>query len=134
MQRLVILCCGDNAPKTARPNGAVYTVDEDSCFHDLGRRSTLWIVVWLTIVISSWDKAMVGINAFHTLRVQRCVSNYADMAVGERCLILINLEEFQGRSVSPFNSALEIGEPPLIGLMVMVYLGRRSKSPPGRRR
>ncbi|MDA1310596.1 MAG: hypothetical protein O2985_13465 [Proteobacteria bacterium] len=96
--------------------------------------STLWIVIWLSIVISSWDSAMAGINALHIQRVNRCVSNYADMAARERCLILMDLEQFQARSVSIFNRALGIGGPPLFGLMVVLYLGRRSKSSPGRRR
>lgn len=96
--------------------------------------SALWAAVWLVVVLINWERSMAEVNAVYKQRENQCMARYSDAEARERCMLIMDLERFQTRSIAAFNRWLLIAGPPLIGLGVVVYLYRRRQRPIRRKR
>ena len=69
---------------------------------------------------------MGDIHALYEKRERQCIARYPEKAARERCLLIMDLERFQSRSIAIFNRTALVLGPPLIGLGAMAFLRRKS--------
>jgi hypothetical protein len=91
--------------------------------------SAVWIVAAAILVFSTWQSSTAEIHQIYEQRERGCVSRYAEPQARERCLIIMDLERFQSRSIAMFNRAMLILGPPLLGFGVVLNLRRRALRP-----
>lgn len=91
--------------------------------------AALWVAACLVVVIITWEQSMAEVRGLHEQRERECNARYSAPDARERCMLLMDLERFQARSVAMFNRWLLIAGPPLIGLGAVVYLHRRRRPP-----
>ena len=83
---------------------------------------------WTTI---TWSGAMAGITAEYQSRETFCRSRYGgDPPARDRCIVIMELERFQTRSVAVFNRALLGVGPPLAGFAAALWWHRRQQRKP----
>jgi hypothetical protein len=96
--------------------------------------ASLWIVAAAVFVFMTWESSTREIHQVFEQRERGCISRYADVQARERCLIIIDLERFQSRSIAIFNRSLMVLAPPLLGFGAVLFLHRRQSRPARRKR
>jgi hypothetical protein len=100
--------------------------------------SILWVGALGVWFWSAWPNHVAPVEAQFVGREGFCGARYDDPAARERCVIIMDLERFQARSIMMFNRGLALLGPPLIGLGLIHYLRRprmpRPRPPAGNRR
>jgi hypothetical protein len=96
--------------------------------------SVIWIAAALFFVLSTWESSTHAVHELYDQRERQCVSRYADPQARERCLIIMDLERFQSRSIAMFNRAMLVLGPPILGLGIPLYFHRRRRPAPRKRR
>ena len=87
--------------------------------------STIWIVAGSIFVLSTWEDSTREVFDIYKHRERQCVARYAEPGARERCLLIMDLERFQSRSIAMFNRGMFILGPPLIGIATVMYIQRR---------
>lgn len=87
--------------------------------------SVLWIGVFCWFFLDRWTENIAPVDRTYLLREQSCKATYRDTDARDRCLLIMELERFQTRSIMIANRALVCASLPLIGFGILVYLGRR---------
>jgi hypothetical protein len=87
--------------------------------------STIWILAGSIYVLSTWTSSTREVHDLYERRESQCISRYSDLQARARCLVIMDLERFQSRSIAMFNRGLLILGPPVIGFGVVSYLRRR---------
>lgn len=93
------------------------------------------LAIWLAVSLAwaaalgawfwtAWPGHVAPVEAKFVGRETFCGARYADPAQRDRCIIIMDLERFQARSIMMFNRGLALFGPPLIALGVIVYLHR----------
>ena len=91
------------------------------------------MTTWIVFLTLSWGSIMADIDRDYDKREQFCKTRYSDVAARDRCLIVMDLERFQSRSIAIFNRVLLVIGPPLVGFGVVYYLSRRTRRPIARK-
>ena len=94
--------------------------------------SLIWLSSLSVFFLNRWDHDLGPIDSNHAARIKICMANYSEPKAQKRCTRIMDLEHFQSRSIMIANRVLACVIPPLIGLGLLVYLGRRhagEKSP-----
>lgn len=87
--------------------------------------SFVWAAALGALFVSRWSGDIAPVEQTYTLREQTCKARYREAEARDRCLLIMDLERFQARSIMVANRALACLAPPLIGFGVLVYLRRR---------
>ncbi|WP_420405362.1 hypothetical protein [Nisaea sp.] len=95
--------------------------------------SLLWIGAFAWLFLVRWSEDIAPVDRTYLLREQACIASYRDPEARDRCLLIMELERFQTRSIMVANRVLAGASLPLIGFGVLVYLGRRRTGRKGRR-
>jgi hypothetical protein len=96
--------------------------------------SAIWIVAGSIFVLSTWENSTRAVRETYKQRERQCVARYAEADARERCLLIMDLERFQSRSIAMFNRGLLVLGPPLVGFVVVAYLQRRRRPAKTRKR
>lgn len=96
--------------------------------------SGLWIAGFGFLFVGRWSTDLAPVDRTYVLREQTCKARYREVDARERCLLIMDLERFQTRSIMIANRALACLGPPLIGFGVLVYLRRRNSRRKGPRK
>ena len=97
--------------------------------------STLWILAWLGYFLFAWPSTMAPINKQFDKRELTCKTRYYEKAPQGRCILIMDLERYQARSIAMANRALAMFVPPILGFVaVRVFRSRvqgsgKKKSP-----
>lgn len=87
--------------------------------------SILWIGAFSWLFIARWPEDLAPVDRTYILREQTCKATYRETAARDRCLLIMDLERFQTRSIMIANRVITCTSLPLIGFGILVYLGRR---------
>ena len=87
--------------------------------------SLIWLSSLSVFFLNRWNHDLDPINRTYSARTQICSANYSEPKAQKRCIQIMDLEHFQSRSIMIANRVLACTIPPLIGLGLLVYLGRR---------
>lgn len=96
--------------------------------------SAIWIVVTAIFVVWTWESSTQELHDLYEKRERQCVSRYSAPDARERCLVIMELERYQSRSIAMFNRGLLVLGPPLLGLGIVVYSRRRKQTVQKRKR
>ncbi len=87
--------------------------------------SLIWIIPLAIFFLNRWDQDLAPVDRTYLIRTQTCKASYREQDAQGRCLLIMELEHFQSRSIMTANRMLACAGPPLIGLGLLVYLRRR---------
>ncbi|MEP2186269.1 hypothetical protein [Roseibium sp.] len=87
--------------------------------------SLIWLIPLAFFFLNRWDQDLAPVDRTYLLRAQTCKASYREQDAQDRCLLIMELEHFQSRSIMTANRVLACAAPPLIGLGLLVYLRRR---------
>jgi len=96
--------------------------------------SAIWIFGASIFVVSNWETSMSATEKLYQTRKTLCKNRYADAAARERCIIIMDLENFQEKSIAIFNRSLLIIGLPTLAVVIVYILNRRNKCPQKRRK
>ena len=87
--------------------------------------SIIWITGSFVGIAATWAQSQTSVKFLYKKRESQCKASYINMEARERCLVIMDLEKFQGQAIAIFNRfALAFG-PPLIGVFILFYMIRK---------
>ena len=87
--------------------------------------SILWITGSFIVIATTWGQSQTDVNFLYEKRESQCKANYISMEARERCLVIMDLEKFQGQAIAIFNRFALAFTPPLIGVFILFYMIRK---------
>ncbi len=89
--------------------------------------STIWIIGSVTAVSYTWENFSSPTLRNYNIQKVKCKTLYYEDASRERCLTLMELENFQTKSIGVFNRVLMIISFPSILLLSFYFFNKKSK-------
>ena len=89
--------------------------------------STIWIIGSVTAVSYTWGNFSSPTLRNYNIQKVKCKTLYYEDASRERCLTLMELENFQTKSIEVFNRVLIIISFPSILLLSFYFFNKKSK-------
>jgi hypothetical protein len=88
--------------------------------------SVFWITGSFIGIVTTWEQSQTNTKLLYKKRENQCKMGYISMDARERCLVIMNLERFQGQAIAIFNRSFLAFGPPLIGVFILFYMIRNS--------
>ncbi|MBO6561270.1 MAG: hypothetical protein JJ959_12070 [Nisaea sp.] len=95
--------------------------------------SILWIGAFAWLFLDRWSEDLAPVERTYMLQEQTCKAAYRETEARDRCILIMELDRFQSRSIMIANRVLACASLPLIGFGILVYLGRRRTGKKGQR-
>ena len=90
--------------------------------------STIWIIGSVIAVSYTWENFSSSTLKNHNIQRLKCKTLYYEKASKERCLTIIDLENFQKKSIGVFNRILIIISIPSILLLSLYFFNKKGKT------
>ena len=90
--------------------------------------STLWIIGSIIAVSYTWENFSSSTLRNYNIQKLKCKTLYYDNASRERCLTIMELENFQTKSIGVFNRVLIIISFPSILLLSFYFFNKKGKT------